>query len=111
MSAGLTCVRCGAALRKVTLRRVEVDECPDCHGTWLDARELASLIGSWQDLPRAGPAAAGGPVCLCPRCNCAMERRNYSESRRTVLDRCPTCSGIWLDRGELDSILSEIYGG
>lgn len=99
-------------MRKQTLRRVEIEECPGCSGTWLDAKELASLTGSWQDLPRSGVAArADAQVLNCPRCHCGMERRTYSEARRTIVDRCPTCSGIWLDRGELDAILSEIYGG
>jgi Zn-finger nucleic acid-binding protein len=99
-------------MSRVVLRRVEIDRCPDCQGTWLDSSELATLVGSWSDLPRTGVVLelSGEPPC-CPRCHCGLEHRTYSNARRTLVDRCPCCSGIWLDRGELDMILSEIYGG
>jgi uncharacterized protein len=40
----------------------------------------------------------------CPRCNTA----NMEELDRDgiTLDRCTSCRGIWLDRGELEKLLS-----
>lgn len=37
----------------------------------------------------------------CPNCSGAMQ-----EARRNDVDieYCPTCKGVWLDRGELDKI-------
>lgn len=40
----------------------------------------------------------------CPNCNetLLMTHRNNIE-----IDYCPTCRGIWLDRGELDKLLEQ----
>lgn len=43
------------------------------------------------------------PLLLCPNCNASMQ----AVSRSGVeLDMCPTCRGVWLDRGELEKILA-----
>ena len=43
------------------------------------------------------------PLLLCPNDNCAMQ----SVQRSGVeFDICPTCRGVWLDRGELEKLLS-----
>ena len=43
----------------------------------------------------------------CPRC----ENVDLLLSERTGLeiDNCPTCRGVWLDRGELDKIIERSY--
>jgi uncharacterized protein len=38
----------------------------------------------------------------CPVCNIALV---MSERQGVEIDYCPTCRGIWLDRGELDRII------
>jgi hypothetical protein len=38
------CPRCGGDLKTVQLHKVEVDICPEGHGTWLDAGELETLM-------------------------------------------------------------------
>lgn len=40
----------------------------------------------------------------CP--NCAVELQ-MSERKGVEIDYCPTCRGIWLDRGELDKLLEQ----
>jgi len=42
------------------------------------------------------------PLLMCPNDNAAMQKvvRDGVE-----LDICPTCRGVWLDRGELEKIL------
>ncbi|WP_332773082.1 TFIIB-type zinc ribbon-containing protein, partial [Phenylobacterium sp.] len=42
------------------------------------------------------------PLLLCPNCNVSMQ--NVARSG-VELDMCPTCRGVWLDRGELEKIL------
>jgi len=37
----------------------------------------------------------------CPKCKTEMTKK-YVES--VQIDKCPSCGGVWLDRGELDSI-------
>jgi len=60
----------------------------------------------------AGPALAtcylfsetmfGVPVMLCPHCKVALR---IADRQGVEIDYCPTCRGVWLDRGELDKIL------
>ncbi|MDO9451973.1 MAG: zf-TFIIB domain-containing protein [Stagnimonas sp.] len=39
---------------------------------------------------------------LCPTCRVALV---MSERQNIEIDYCPTCRGVWLDRGELDKII------
>ena len=43
------------------------------------------------------------PLLMCPNCNASM-----SEVKRAdvAFDMCPTCRGVWLDRGELEEIIA-----
>ena len=52
------------------------------------------------------------PLLLCPNDNGAMQTVQRSG---VEFDICPTCRGVWLDRGELEKLLSagrdEGHGG
>ena len=42
------------------------------------------------------------PLMMCPNCHVGMKEI----SRENVLiDMCPQCNGVWLDRGELQKLL------
>ena len=44
----------------------------------------------------------------CPKCPASVLMRHFSSpSRAVTIDECPTCGGIWLDRGEFERIQSE----
>ena len=43
------------------------------------------------------------PLLLCPNCNSSMQ--NVARSG-VEIDICPSCRGVWLDRGELEKLLS-----
>jgi len=38
------CPKCGATLTALTLEGLEIDECPDCKGVWLDAGEFHQYV-------------------------------------------------------------------
>jgi len=40
----------------------------------------------------------------CPRCETAVLREGERDG--VVVDVCPACRGVWLDRGELEKIIS-----
>jgi Zn-finger nucleic acid-binding protein len=43
------------------------------------------------------------PLLMCPNCDASMQ----SVQRATVeFDMCPQCRGVWLDRGELEKLMS-----
>lgn len=43
---------------------------------------------------------------VCTNVNLVMSERQGIE-----IDYCPTCRGIWLDRGELDKIIDRVVAG
>ena len=47
------------------------------------------------------------PLLLCPNDNASMTTVNRSG---VEFDMCPTCRGVWLDRGELEKLI-EAGGG
>lgn len=44
----------------------------------------------------------------CPICDVSMKE---VERRGVVIDICPDCKGIWLDRGELENLLDVVGQG
>lgn len=45
----------------------------------------------------------------CP--TCPDDRLVMTERSGIEIDYCPTCRGVWLDRGELDKIIERASGG
>ena len=45
---------------------------------------------------------------LCPADQTPL---TMSERQGIEIDYCPTCRGVWLDRGELDKIIERSAGG
>lgn len=50
-------------------------------------------------------AAAGERQHACPVDGTLMTKK---VAHSIVIDRCPTCQGVWLDAGELDSLTGEV---
>ena len=48
------------------------------------------------------------PGLVCPKCQAKLESYTFMEY---LLDRCPNCGGVWLDRDEVDAILTRISRG
>ena len=48
------------------------------------------------------PAVRTGEPMRCPACG---SRLVEVERSGVLIDACPSCRGVWLDRGELDKIL------
>lgn len=47
------------------------------------------------------------PLLLCPNDNSAMQT---VQRAGVEFDMCPTCRGVWLDRGELEKLMSSEGG-
>ena len=43
------------------------------------------------------------PLLMCPNCNASMTEVKRDD---VAFDMCPTCRGVWLDRGELEKIIA-----
>jgi Zn-finger nucleic acid-binding protein len=112
-----TCPACGATLDLYTVFGIKVEACSKCKGILLDRNELRSLKdktskGSWQtlrwmddeveaiDKTKAMPARR-----LCPRCEgTKMVCAGFGDSK-VIIDWCPKCQGVWLDRDEFQEIM------
>lgn len=47
------------------------------------------------------------PLLMCPNDNQPMQTLERSG---VSFDMCPTCRGVWLDRGELESLMAAATG-
>lgn len=45
------------------------------------------------------------PLMMCPNCEAGMQEVNRNG---VMLDMCPKCRGVWLDRGELEKLLGSV---
>lgn len=45
------------------------------------------------------------PLFICPNDNSPMQE---VQRNGVTLDICPTCRGVWLDRGELEKLLEQV---
>lgn len=86
---------------------VNVDFCGSCKGIWFDQGELAFYTETPVDIPKLDQALAAGrdTGALCPRCAARnlLEVR-YRPGADLLLDVCPSCRGVFVDRGELPKI-------
>lgn len=114
-----TCPTCAAALQVLIHEGVELDRCPQGHGTWLDKGELRAVVAS-EEAPRpeheaeaaheaaradsghAVVAESARPSRACPVCGTGMRLTEYAASG-IAIDECSE-HGVWLDDGELERI-------
>jgi len=90
-----------------------VDVCENCGGLWLDKGELNKIAHPIQgDLEFCSHEHFDGKnltELLCPNCNGEkLLKVKFIEFTDITLDHCPKCDGIWLGKGELDAINTEI---
>ncbi|MFT6071112.1 MAG: Zn-finger nucleic acid-binding protein [Bacteriovoracaceae bacterium] len=86
---------------------VEFDFCSSCHGIWTDKGELSNYVETRNDLPQKSNLLSEGrqTELNCPKCpETKLIEIPYLNSEDLLLDKCPTCKGIWLDSKELGSV-------
>ena len=97
---------------------MEIDGCPYCKGIFLDRDELRKLKdkaqkGSWRTLSwmddeveAIEKANAIPSNRVCPECEgVKLVSTNFGDST-IIIDWCPDCHGIWLDRDEFQGIVN-----
>lgn len=80
---------------------IDVEICRGCKGIWLEEGMAAFLNDLKEDIPDLEKALkkARETVRKCPRCDRRMDEIDFVGDQPT-LDRCPSCGGIFLDKGE-----------
>ena len=120
------CPRGCGAMKRVTLGDVQLDECPQCNGLWLDPETFDHLCAkrdqSASALFGAAPAAADGAAphaapapetvryVPCPICGKLMNRTNFARASGVIIDTCKP-HGVWFDADELRRVLEFVQGG
>ncbi len=100
----MKCPRCPDAKLDAlaTAQGVTTDFCGVCGGVWLDRGELAQLLGPEGAEPGPPDGAAG--ALPCPSCDGRLVELEHPPGSGLQIDLCPSCRGIWLDRGEVGKL-------
>lgn len=94
----------------------KVNTCPRCGGMFLHRGELnkvaepipGDLEYSTLDLDSFEHPDDRPPIA-CPNCrHPRMDKVEFNIESGVILDYCPSCSGFWVDAGELDRINSTV---
>ncbi len=109
-----SCPGCGGELREVYAeahygRYLSLDQCQDCGGIWFDRWELyylkedeanrLDLVDKGRLLSHLTFRKGAG---LCPACEIDLKPfHDLNLPEDANIERCPQCSGLWLNRGEL----------
>jgi uncharacterized protein len=112
-TTGDTCPACGNALSLYTVFSLDFEGCPKCKGIWLVRDELRKLKNKeadgslrWmnaeiENIDKTTAIPTKRPCVKCAGVNMISVIFGGSS---VVVDWCPNCHGIWLDRGEFDAI-------
>lgn len=106
----MQCPVCRSSMVILELDKVEIDFCPSCKGIWLDSGELELLTGSLSKSDESkwfkSVKNINEAKYRCPICKKKMDKVEFGDSK-VIIDKCKNDHGLWFDKGELDSLLSD----
>ena len=110
----MNCPRCKITLNTTKIRdknyTIEVNQCSECSGIWFDKGELLRLDKviepTFFEIRKIPNKKKQLEALICPSCNNLqlMEKAEHPRDTKVIIDYCPICKGIWLDKGELKAI-------
>ena len=112
----MNCPCCSTELKSKMIEDIQVDECPDCKGTWFEegqlrqAKDLSDSDLNWIDFEiwkHQDKASARSKDIACPHCRKTLVTIDYGDTG-VEIDYCPQCKGIWLDKGEFKKIIEAL---
>jgi Zn-finger nucleic acid-binding protein len=114
------CPACKENLDLYEIFGIKIEGCSKCKGIFLDKDELRSLKdkaskGSWQTLrwmddevEAISKTNAMPSNRLCPKCEgTKMICAGFGDSK-IIIDWCPKCHGVWLDRDEFQETIQHL---
>ncbi len=101
-----------------------LDECPNCHGCWLDKAGVDRLVRERRQVSTQAVLGMGGPArsenlplnppgrmyVKCPECETIMNRTNFAKRSGILIDTCRG-HGTWFDADELTRIVEFVMNG
>ncbi len=93
-------------------------DCASCDGLWVDAETFERICADREAQAAVLHSGPSSPAAIetrvsyrpCVRCGTMMNRVNFARLSGTIVDVCKG-HGTFLDRGELQAIVSFIQGG
>ena len=103
------CPRDNFALSKKDVDGASLFQCVRCHGVWIQKESILSLneekqipiLGNYLEQEGQLPEHFKQGALLCPSDGAKML---FTELNDIEVDLCPTCHGVWLDKGEMESL-------
>ncbi len=110
----MICPACEHNMTEVNVQEITVDVCiGGCGGIWFDGHEIKKVDEPHEAVGQDLLEVDYDPEVIvdeslrrdCPHCESIVMMRHFSSIKREVeVDECPSCSGFFLDRGELNSL-------
>jgi len=88
-------------------KKLEFDERAN-ENTYFAAQEHELIEGMKAEFQKVEAARREAQLGICPKCQGKLGSYKFMNF---VLDRCKSCEGIWLDKGELEAILGRAARG
>lgn len=108
------CPRCHVPLIAEEHGDIVMERCDQCGGRWMTPDDLAAVLELIR-LPVEGEAVRTSidltdvqEDAVCPHCGVPMQPFNYAGDSGIILDKCHTCSGLWLDKDKLERVLAAV---
>lgn len=108
----MLCPRCHLTLQGGMLDTFPVAFCTQCHGVLIDHAGIGAVIrirrSEYQgpeQTPKPFDPQALAVRGNCPNCGETMEAYPYGGPGNVVLDSCQRCGMVWLDHGEISTIV------
>lgn len=113
----MKCPKCKLEdLKETKINGVKIDRCENCGGLWFEKNELKTVRDhrdgnlSWLDFDLwedKSKLTVSDKSINCPKDGKHLFKIKYGKTN-IMVDICLDCHGIWLDREELDKIISEL---
>jgi len=115
-----TCPACCANLNLYRIFGIKIEGCPNCKGIFLDKDELRKLKDrttqdSWRTLrwmddevEAIEKTNAMPSKRLCPKCQDVQTISTTFGDSKIIIDWCPKCNGLWLDRDEFQQVVESL---
>lgn len=86
---------------------VEIDQCNNCGGVWLDRGEWKALTRSrGKDAVELEVINLRATAMTCPRCKDDLQEGDHATHADFKIDYCKKCGGGFFDRGEMVRLLA-----
>ena len=107
----LSCPRDQIIMQEKVVGDAHLDICTKCGGQFFDSGEMFKAFGMKADPSYWDRSETGGAVkeshLKCSRCHAEMLGQDVRyKDKHVEIDRCGSCGGIWLDKGEVDTIMA-----